>query len=222
MQASINVVLMLFLRYVMPVCAGKVVRLRQKLSDITGAVTGIFGRKAEQDPAVARLDSLKVLTRLSVPSFSRGDSTCTCTCTMILLKIKAICSLHCALPFMMMTIAMQCYRKGPLHCPTLSSAESTCAVPLMQDAALQERMEEAKALFRNSNTTQFIIVTIPTVMAAAESARLAEALRKEGVPVKLMLVNQVIQQAATQTFLQARRRDQQRALSMLRSDASLG
>ena len=40
--------------------AGKVVRLRQKLSDITGAVTGIFGRKAEKDPAVARLDALKV------------------------------------------------------------------------------------------------------------------------------------------------------------------
>ena len=40
--------------------AGKVVRLRQKLSDITGAVTGIFGRKTEKDPAVARLDALKV------------------------------------------------------------------------------------------------------------------------------------------------------------------
>ena len=52
-------------------------------------------------------------------------------------------------------------------------------------------MEEAKALFRNADTTQFIIVTIPTVMAAAESARLAEALRKEGVPLKLMVINQV-------------------------------
>ncbi len=52
-------------------------------------------------------------------------------------------------------------------------------------------MEEAKALFRNADTTQFIIVTIPTVMAAAESARLADALRKEGVPVKLMVINQV-------------------------------
>ena len=55
----------------------------------------------------------------------------------------------------------------------------------------QGRMEEAKALFRNADTTQFIIVTIPTVMAAAESARLAEALRKEGVPLKLMVINQV-------------------------------
>lgn len=44
----------------LPVGAGKVVRLRQKLSDITGAVTGIFGRKSEKDPAVAKLDALKV------------------------------------------------------------------------------------------------------------------------------------------------------------------
>ena len=44
----------------LPMGAGKVVRLRQKLSDITGAVTGIFGRKSEKDPAVAELDALKV------------------------------------------------------------------------------------------------------------------------------------------------------------------
>ena len=56
---------------------------------------------------------------------------------------------------------------------------------------MQARMEEAKSLFRNAETTQFIIVTIPTVMAAAESARLADALRKEGVPVQLMVINQV-------------------------------
>ena len=44
--------------------AGKVVRLRQKLADITGAVTGIFGRKSEKDPAVAKLDALKVKSRM--------------------------------------------------------------------------------------------------------------------------------------------------------------
>ena len=58
-------------------------------------------------------------------------------------------------------------------------------------SVVQARMEEAKSLFRNAETTQFIIVTIPTVMAAAESARLADALRKEGVPVQLMVINQV-------------------------------
>ena len=52
-------------------------------------------------------------------------------------------------------------------------------------------MEEARALFRDPNTTEFIIVTIPTVMAAAESARLAKALRAESVPVNTILINQV-------------------------------
>ncbi len=54
----------------------------------------------------------------------------------------------------------------------------------------QARMEEARALFRDPNTTEFVIVTIPTLMAAAESARLAKALRAEHVPVKSILINQ--------------------------------
>ena len=56
---------------------------------------------------------------------------------------------------------------------------------------MQARMEEARALFRNPETTEFVIVTIPTVMAAAESAMLAQALRTEQVPVKSILINQV-------------------------------
>ena len=38
----------------------------------------------------------------------------------------------------------------------------------------------------------------------------------------LIVVLQVIQQAATQKFLEARRRDQQRALSILKNDETLG
>lgn len=55
----------------------------------------------------------------------------------------------------------------------------------------QGRMEEARNLFRNKETTEFVIVTIPTAMAAAESGRLAKALLKEGVPVKSLAINQV-------------------------------
>ncbi len=56
---------------------------------------------------------------------------------------------------------------------------------------LQARTEQAQALFRNPNSTQFVIVTIPTVMAVAESSRLAKALRKESVLVKSLVMNQV-------------------------------
>ena len=60
-----------------------------------------------------------------------------------------------------------------------------------KSACLQARTEEARALFRNPKSTQFIIVTIPTVMAVSESARLAKALNKEEVPVRSLVVNQV-------------------------------
>ena len=81
---------------------------------------------------------------------------------------------------------------------------------------VQETMAEMRTLFRNPATTQFVVVTIPTVMAASESTRLAASLRKEGVPVRLLVVNQIIQESATQAFLAQRRKDQQRAMQQLK------
>ena len=92
---------------------GKVVRLRQMLTGAADAVKGLFGVKADKDPAVVAMEGL------------RG------------------------------------------------------------------RMEEARALFRDSSRNRFVIVTIPTVMAAAESARLAASLRQEGIPINTLVVNQV-------------------------------
>lgn len=56
-----------------------------------------------------------------------------------------------------------------LYCP---SAQSRLSAPA-------DYMAEARNVFRNPATTEFVIVTIPTAMAAAESIRLAKALRKE-------------------------------------------
>ena len=44
-----------------------------------------------------------------------------------------------------------------------------------------EYMAEARRVFRDPVATEFVIVTIPTAMAAAESIRLAKALRREEV-----------------------------------------
>ncbi len=46
-------------------------------------------------------------------------------------------------------------------------------------------MEEARSLFRNKDTTEFVIVTIPTAMAAAESGRLAKARDCAVLPAEL-------------------------------------
>jgi hypothetical protein len=53
-------------------------------------------------------------------------------------------------------------------------------------------MEEARKMFRDKERTEFIIVTIPTVMAMAESERLATSLQAEDVPCKRIVVNQMV------------------------------
>jgi anion-transporting ArsA/GET3 family ATPase len=53
-------------------------------------------------------------------------------------------------------------------------------------------MEEARAMFRDKDRTEFVVVTIPTQMAMAESERLAAALEKEHVPCKRIIVNQLV------------------------------
>ena len=60
------------------------------------------------------------------------------------------------------------------------------------------------------------------MMAASESVRLAKALQKEHVPVRTMIVNQVIGAEKTAAFLDTRRKDQQRAMEKLREDEELG
>ena len=49
-----------------------------------------------------------------------------------------------------------------------------------------------KDLFRNEDTTEFVIVTIPTVLGISESGRLLAELRKESVPARRLVVNQII------------------------------
>ncbi|EFJ39732.1 hypothetical protein VOLCADRAFT_70522 [Volvox carteri f. nagariensis] len=101
--------------------------------------------------------------------------------------------------------------------PGGAGGEEDVAVKRLEQ--LQARMEEARQLFRNQLTTEFIIVTIPTVMATAESCRLAAALQHEGIPLRTIIVNQVVQATATDKFLSARRADQARALAHLAADS---
>ena len=76
-------------------------------------------------------------------------------------------------------------------------------------------------LFRNPETTEFVIATIPTQLAVAESGRLLKALRADGVPCKRVVVNQVIADGAGDAFLRARLRDQARSLERLDADPVL-
>ena len=83
---------------------------------------------------------------------------------------------------------------------------------------LRAQAAEARSLFRDKRRTAFVVATIPTAMAAAESVRLVKALRLEGVPVGGVVVNQVLRASERAPFLERRRRDQARALASLRAD----
>nr|GEY74832.1 ATPase ASNA1 homolog [Tanacetum cinerariifolium] len=99
--------------------------------------------------------------------------------------------------------------------------------PLVEGATdkleqLRERMAKVRDLFRDSATTEFVIVTIPTVMAVKESSRLHAFLKKECVPVQRLIVNQILPPSATACkFCSVRRKDQLRALDMIRNDPEL-
>lgn len=87
---------------------------------------------------------------------------------------------------------------------------------------LRERMIKVRELFRDTDSTEFIIVTIPTVMAVSESSRLRASLKKEKVPVKRLVVNQVLPPSASDCkFCAMKRKDQTRALDTIRSDPEL-
>lgn len=82
-------------------------------------------------------------------------------------------------------------------------------------------MEEARALFRDQNRTEFVVVSIPTVMSINESERLIQALDSEGVAVRTLLINQVLDENATEKFVENRQKDQDRALTLIDSDPGL-
>ncbi|XVF23603.1 hypothetical protein REPUB_Repub13aG0053600 [Reevesia pubescens] len=87
---------------------------------------------------------------------------------------------------------------------------------------LRERMVKVRELFRDTDSTEFVIVTIPTVMAVSESSRLRVSLKKENVPVRRLVVNQILPPSASDCkFCAVKRKDQMRALDMIRNDPEL-
>ncbi|CAI5513140.1 unnamed protein product [Closterium sp. Naga37s-1] len=87
---------------------------------------------------------------------------------------------------------------------------------------LKERMVMVREIFRDQKATEFIIVTIPTIMAINESSRLLKSLEVEGVPVKRLIVNQILPKSNSDCkFCNIKRKDQQRALDIVEADQDL-
>ena len=104
---------------------------------------------------------------------------------------------------------------------------------------LKARMKKVQDIFTDTETTEFLIVTIPTLMAVVESSRLLGSLRDDGVPVRNIVLNQVVPEqwervseeldgvdvspAARRAlkFCETKRRDQNKAIQMIRDDPGL-
>ncbi|XP_031399648.1 ATPase ARSA1-like isoform X2 [Punica granatum] len=81
---------------------------------------------------------------------------------------------------------------------------------------------KVRDLFHDPDAMEFIIVTIPTVMAVSESARLCRSLRKENVPTRRLLLNQVLPPSSSDCkFCAMKRKEQMNALNLVRNDPEL-
>lgn len=67
----------------------------------------------------------------------------------------------------------------------------------------------------------FVVATIPTMLALEESARLVAALRAEDVPVSTMVVNQVVGEGMGAAYLGMKLKEQEAALRMLEASPHL-
>jgi len=81
--------------------------------------------------------------------------------------------------------------------------------------SLKESMGVVRNLFRNKETTEFMIATIPTIMAINESERLREQLKMEEIPVDHVIVNQVLPENPECKFCSVRAKGQQENLEYI-------
>lgn len=77
------------------------------------------------------------------------------------------------------------------------------------------------SIFRDKERLEFIVATIPTMLALSESARLVKKLREEDVPVKTMVVNQIVEEHMNSKYLSMKLKEQQSALQMVENSPHL-
>lgn len=82
---------------------------------------------------------------------------------------------------------------------------------------MKRSMNVVKELFKDPRRTEFVIATIPTVMAVNESKRLVEELRKEQICVRHVWINQCQPKNEDCVFCDARWNDQRKVLDTVES-----
>jgi len=88
---------------------------------------------------------------------------------------------------------------------------------------LRKQIARMREILFDPQSTEFIIVTIPTMMAVSESSRFHASLMKDGVDARRLIVNQVLPPSASDCrFCAAKRREEARAFRAILEDHQLG
>ena len=191
--------------------AGKLIRLRRKLTAAGDAVRGLFGVK-NQDAAIQKLEALRV----RACCFSRfcsgfnqglavGNTPCSAAfivplkaptpglwCTFEWHLLAARLGLQCS-SFMRCMRGLWCllWLSIALSCVHAAVLRRTHRNQLAPVRCGQDSVIMVRDLFREEGLTEFVIATIPTMLGINESSRLLRALRKEKIPCTRIVVNQV-------------------------------
>jgi anion-transporting ArsA/GET3 family ATPase len=90
--------------------------------------------------------------------------------------------------------------------------------------ALSKSIKRVAALMSDSDACEFACVAIPERMSLEETIRLADALKRLKVPMRGLLLNNVVTREAARScdFCAARRRAQRRVIGEFRSALGVG
>jgi arsenite/tail-anchored protein-transporting ATPase len=81
--------------------------------------------------------------------------------------------------------------------------------------SLQARVANVKQTLQDPSRTQFVVVTIPTTLAVAESKRLITSLQEENIKVSSILCNQIITEDLGPSYVDTRSRAQRRCIDVI-------
>lgn len=103
-----------------------------------------------------------------------------------------------------------------LFSPDSSKDSSTTTIKALDELeGVQKRLERMQKALKDPKQTQFVVVSIPTALAVAESNRLVDSLRTENIRVSAIVCNQVVAQDAGLRYMDARRRSQRSSIMAL-------
>lgn len=100
-----------------------------------------------------------------------------------------------------------------------SQAEAPRSNPLDKLEKIQSNLLKMQSTLRNADKTQFVVVTIPTVLALEESKRLLLSLVSENIQVSSIVCNQIISDQMSQKYLSVRSSGQKSVISSLTNKA---